>query len=767
MSRTRSAARGEESRPRDGGPATAPPRISPRWHAAGPLNSDRRYAWCGPSLLVLDLDGWSCGDSFSGLFFREARHLSIARLELFGAAPIAGSLAEGPNAIETSFLYPPVDSAGGGGSGSGGSSRRHGVLARGLDLSAGWRVRPASVELSVWITNRWQDELEVPAAWRLGADFADLQQAMSGADGFGARATSGPAIPGGGGVVFTCEHPDLPLSTRVTARGADWRWHDDRLGATLRLPRQRTLELRLEVRALDEDEPIDEAGEAEREAELERWRGSIARLVAPGGDAFVELVDGAMDDLGSLALLDGPRDEWLAPAAGIPYYPAFFARDAVTAGWQAATIDRGELLVAAHAKSCRLLGRSEDPWRDEQPGRVVQQARRGPLARLGENPFGRYYGDFASPLMLVVSLGQSFAWTGDRAAVARRWPSAMAALHWARTQGDRDGDGYLEYLTLSPHGPKHQGWKDSDNAVVDERGEQVEPPFASAELQGYWFAALQISAVLALGRGRLWTARKLWRQAQGLKRRFNRDFWLEEEGFLAFGLDADKRPVRSLTSNAGHCLASGIVARRHVPRLVERLFSPEMFSGWGIRTLSADNPSYNPFSYHLGSVWPVENSTILLGLRRYGFDERAVELATALWELGRIWDHGRIPECVGGLAREGRGHPGSYPHSNAPQAWNQSAWPLLVQSLLGLQPVAPLRTLTVSPALPEWLPELEVRGLGVGRAEVDLRVWRDRKGRGRFEVLRKQGRLRVVRQPPVDALGVGPMTRLLALFRWS
>jgi glycogen debranching enzyme len=740
----------------------APLRSPDRWHAAARLASDHRYAWCGPSLLALDLDGWCGGRSFGGLYFREARHLSVARLELFGDVLVAGSLAEGPRSIEASFLYPPVESAGGGGSGSGGGSRRHGVLTRGLDLAARWRIRPASLEVAVWITNRWQEEVEVPAAWRLGADFADLQQAMRGAEGFGAQAATAD-----GGVDFTCEHPDLPLSTRVAASGADWRWRDDRLAATLGLRRQQTLELRLRVRACDRDEPIDEAGEAAREAAVERWRGTVARVAAPGGHPFGELVDAAVDDLGSLALLDGPEDEWLAPAAGIPYYPAFFARDAITAGWQATVADRAETLDAAHAKACRLLGRRDDPWRDEQPGRVVQQARRGPLARLGENPFGRYYGDFASPLMLVVSLGQSFAWSGDRAALAGRWPSAMAALDWARRQGDRDGDGYLEYLTLSPLGPKHQGWKDSDNAIVDERGEQVEPPFASCELQGYWFAALQIAAVLALGRGRLWTARRLWRQAGRLKRRFNRDFWLEEEGFVACGLDADKRPVRSLTSNAGHCLATGIVARRNVPRLVERLFSPELFSGWGIRTLAADNPSYNPFSYHLGSVWPVENASILLGLRRYGLDARVVELATAMWDLSRLWARGRVPECVGGLPREEWGHPGSYPHANAPQAWNQSAWPLVVQSLLGLQPAAPLGTLTVSPVLPEWLPELELRGLRVGRAEVDLRPWRDRKGRARFEVRRRRGRLRVVRQPPIDALGAGLMTRMLSLLKRS
>ncbi|HUO86767.1 MAG TPA: glycogen debranching N-terminal domain-containing protein, partial [Thermoanaerobaculia bacterium] len=709
------------------------------------------------------LDGWCDGHSFSGYFFREARHLSVLALELFGEPPVVGSIAEGPHAIEASFLYPPVTATGGGGSGSGGSSRSHGVLARGLDLVVLWRAHPASLELRVAITNRWQDELEVPAAWRLAADFADLQQAVGGTTGFGAEAIGGSR----GEVVFRCDHPELPLSTRVTATGADWRWSGDRLESTLRLPRQQTLELGLEVRALDEADTIDEAGEAEREALLARRPHATARLVSPGGHPFADLVGSAMEDLASLALLDGPEEEWPAPAAGIPYYPGFFARDAVTAGWQAAVLDRGALLAAAHAKACRLIGRRHDEWRDEQPGRIVQQARRGPLARLGETPFDRYYGDFASPLMFVISLGQMYAWTGDRAALARRWGSAMAALDWAQESGDRDGDGYLEYLTLSPQGPRHQGWKDTDNAVVDERGEQVEPPFASCELQGYWFAALQIAAVLALALGRPPTALRLWRRAARLKRRFNRDFWLADEGFVAFGLDADKRPVRSLTSNAGHCLASGIVARRHVPRLVDRLFSPELSSGWGIRTLSTDNPSYNPFSYHLGSVWPVENATILLGLRRYGLDGRTGELATAMWNLARLWPGGRIPECVGGLAREGHGHPGSYPQANTPQAWNQSAWPLLVQSLLGLQPAAPLGTLGVSPALPDWLPEIELHGLRVGRGEVDLRFWRDRKGRSRFAVLRRSGRLRVVRQPPLDDLAAGPFRRLRALFARS
>ncbi|HEX6201666.1 MAG TPA: glycogen debranching N-terminal domain-containing protein, partial [Thermoanaerobaculia bacterium] len=493
------------------------------WRAEAALGLPYRSAWCGPSLLVLETGGGVGGGSVAGWYFREARHLSAARLELFGEAPALASFAAGPQAIEQSFVYPEAEEVGGGGSGSGGSGERHGVPTRGLDLFLGWRVRPASIELTLRLTSRWRDDLEVDLAWALGADFADLQQALAGEAGPGAAAT---AIEGG--VLFACDHPELPLATRATAGGARWRWDGGRLRTTLLLARQETAELTLRLAADDAADPLDEAGETAREERLAAWRRSLTRLSAPGGDAFVTMADAAMADLGSLALLDGAEDEWLAPAAGIPYYPAFFARDALTAGWQATVLDQGQLLAAAHAKAGRLIGRADDPWRDEQPGRIVQQARRGPLARLGVNPFDRYYGDYASPLMFVISLGQLYAWTGDRRALARSWPAAMAALAWAERHGDRDGDGWLEYLTLSPAGPKHQGWKDSDNAVVDERGEQVEPPFAAAELQGYWFAALEIASVLALFLGRPGTAFRLARRARRLKRRFDRDFWLPE-----------------------------------------------------------------------------------------------------------------------------------------------------------------------------------------------------------------------------------------------
>jgi glycogen debranching enzyme len=726
------------------------------------VSGHSRCAWCGPSLLALGPDGWLDGAPVSGLYFREARHLSALRLELFGEAPVHASLADvAPARLEAAYLYPPVGARRGGGSGSGRQRRRHGVLERGLDLRLVYRVRPASLEVDLDIAARWDEEADVELAWRLGADFADLLELDD----------PGPPLAGEvvtearpGGVTFRPRRGDLPLATRVVAGGAEWAWDGQTLAARVRLSRQRPLRLALRVEATD-DEPLTPADETVREEALRRWRGSVTRVAAPAAGAFADRVARGVDTLGSLALLDGPPDEWLAPAAGVPLYPAFFGRDALTAGWQATVLDRGQILAAAHARVCRLQGTADDPWRDEQPGRVVQQVRRGPRSRLGEVPFDRYYGDVASPLMLLISVGQLYAWSGDREELARRWPQAMRTVEWVLEHGDRDGDGFLEYETRSPAGPVHQGWKDSDNAVVDGRGEPVAPPLAPCEVQGYWFAALQILAVLALVLGEPRRARRFWRRARHLRRRFDEAFWMEDEGCPAVALDADKRPVRAVTSNAGHCLASGILRPERVPAVVERLFRPDMFSGWGVRTLSADNPAYQPLSYHLGSVWPVENATLLLGLRRYGCERRTVELATALWELAGCWRGGFVPECVGGYARGDGAHPGAYPHANAPQAWNESVWPLMVQTLLGLQPAAPLSLLTVDPVLPEWLPEIELRGLRVGAAAVDLRCWRDGRGRGRFRVTGRSGRLRVVRQPPVNELDAGLLRRLGALAR--
>src|SRR5688500_8590243 len=258
-------------------------------------------------------------------------------------------------------------------------------------------------------------------------------------------------------------------------------------------------------------------------------------------------------------------------------------------------------------------------------------------------------------------------------------------------------------------------------------------------------------------------ARAHFAAAADLKTRFNRDWWVDGQSFFALAMDPDKRLVAAPSSNVGHCLATGIIDTDHLSPVVGRMFAPDMFSGWGVRTLSSDHAYYNPVSYHRGTVWTVEQATILFGLRRYGFDARVHDLATALFELAQLYPEFRIPECVGGYARAEYPTPGAYPQANTPQLWNATAFPLLVQTMLGLLPLAPYELLVLDPALPEWLPELVMHDLRVGRARVSLRFWRDAHGESQYEVLQKHGTLRIVRQPPLESLFAGAGDRLGAL----
>jgi glycogen debranching enzyme len=423
-------------------------------------------------------------------------------------------------------------------------------------------------------------------------------------------------------------------------------------------------------------------------------------------------------------------------------------------------MDGGLMLRSVVARCARLQGTIVDPQRDEEPGRIINQAKLDALSRLGDQQFRRYYADVASPFMFIIALGYGYVRTGDRELVERHWQAARRVLDWAREYGDRDGDGYIEYLTQSKHGPTHQGWKDSENAVVDAEGRQVKPPIAACEIQGYYHVALQFMAALAALHGELGDARKWWQQAADLKERFNRDFWMDDEGYVAFGLDPDKRQIRALTSNAGQCLPTGIISDEHIPRLVRRMFEPDLFSGWGVRTLSTHNAAYNPLDYHLGAVWPVENGSILFGLRRYGINDRTEQLARALYDLARLWPGGRAPETVGGYARTQSAHPGTYPRANIPQAWNQSVVPLIIQCLLGLVPFAPMHLLLVDPILPEWLPEISIKRFRLGDATVSLHFQRGADGESHFEITEQEGTIRVVRQSWIESFSTDRWARL-------
>ena len=722
------------------------------------------YAWQGPSLLIVTERG-ECveREGLSGYYYREARFLRTWRLALNGEPPwLCESTSVAPDTLEFAYVYPEVAEYGGGGSGQSGDeepTNQHGIPQRAIDVRVRYRLAFNRLIVTAMVGNRARQPLDFDVAWTFDADFTDIQEAQSGKPQQRAPVETETTA---GGVALVYTHDRLPYRTSLHLPSG-WQARQGSVATHLKLEPGHTTEIVLEIEATSGLASVTDENAAERQDVLQRWRDGFTRVSVPGNRVFEQALAGNIRDFASFPLLDGERDEWLALQAGVPLYPALFGRDAVTAGWQAGYVDGGATLDAALTRLGRLQTDRDSDWRDEEPGRIPYQVRSGPLAILGLNQYSAYYADYASPLMYVIALANLYVWTGDKTQVRRHWDTARRILDWARERGDIDGDGFLEYQTRSPQGTKNQGWKDSGDAVVYDDGSAVPPPIATCELQGYWYAAQQLFGALNWMIGSTDDARALFASAADLKTRFNRDWWSQEQSFFALAMDPEKRLVAAPTSNVGHCIASGIVDADHLPAVVGRMFAPDMFSGWGIRTLSSDHAYYNPVSYHRGTVWTVEQGTILFGLRRFGFDARAQDLATALFDLAQLYPEYRIPETVGGYARSDHTTPGAYPQANTPQLWNATAFPLMVQTLLGLLPLAPYELLIVDPALPDWLPELVMHDLRVGAASVTLRFWRNADGTSHFDVVRQRGKLRIVRQPPPESLFAGAGDRFSAL----
>lgn len=471
----------------------------------------------------------------------------------------------------------------------------------------------------------------------------------------------------------------------------------------------------------------------------------------PESPTLAPVVVGALTqakrDLASLRLYDLDISEraWTV-AAGLPIYVALYGRDVLTAGWQAA-LAGPDMMRGALAELAAWQGREVNDWRDEQPGRMLHEAHTGPLAMLNYNPRARYYGAATTSGFYPVVVSELWHWTGDKEIVRPFVKPALDALAWLDRYSDLDGDGFYEYLTRSEHGTTNQGWKDSGDAIVYDDGSQVAAPIATCEEQAFAFIAkLQMSEVL------WWLdekdeAKRLYREATELKKRFNEAFWMEDEGFLAMGLDSEKRQIRSIGSNPGHCLAAAIVDQDLAAPVAARLMNDDLFSGWGIRTLSSKHPAFNPYSYHRGSIWPVEQGTFALAFFRYGLHEQVERICRSQFEVATLFDHLRLPELFSGHHRDpDHPFPAFYPQANSPQAWSSSAVFSLVQAMLGLYPYAPLNLLLIDPRLPEWLPEITLSNLRVGEAHATIRFFREKDGQSSYDVLDKRGSLHILRQ---------------------
>jgi glycogen debranching enzyme len=450
-------------------------------------------------------------------------------------------------------------------------------------------------------------------------------------------------------------------------------------------------------------------------ARLRSWRRRSPMVTTPH-DGLSMTVATAIEDLGSLRIFDPEAPERVIVAAGSPWFMTLFGRDSLLTSWMTLLLDPS-LATGTLSALAQLQGEKENPLTEEQPGRIMHEVRWG--APLFEGLGDVYYGTVDATPLFVMLLAELARWGFADDILAELLPHADRALRWIADYGDADGDGFVEYKRTTDRGLLNQGWKDSFDGVNFASGHSAEPPIAPCEVQGYAYAAYVGRAELARAAGDTATAEHFEGKATQLKQAFNEAFWLPERGWFATGLDAQKRPIDSLTSNMGHCLWTGIVDAERAAEVAKQLTSPSMFTGWGIRTLAATMGAFNPVSYHNGSVWPHDSAIAVAGLVRYGFTDEGGRLAMGLIDAAESFA-GRLPELMCGFSRSEFSSPVAYPSSCSPQAWASASVFLLLRALLRLEPALADGVVSIAPCLPEELGELRIENVRLGDARVTI-----------------------------------------------
>ncbi len=575
------------------------------------------------------------------------------------------------------------------------------------------------------LTNYGRAPVELPVAYSIATDFADIFEAR-GVRRERRGALHAPRVDGAGlRLVYSgldgVSRQTLVSSSRMVALDAYG------LSFNVRLAPGASESLDVTVACAIGDDLGQPASFADmfarRRDSLAEGRGERARILTsnPQLNAWI---DRSRSDIEMLTIETGHGPY---PAAGAPWYVTTFGRDGIICALQMLTVDSrlaaGVLrFLAAHQAT------ETDPATGATPGKIVHEMRAGEMAALGEHRFGRYYGTVdATPLFLMLA-GAYYRRTADLELIRSIWPNIQAALGWLDEHGDLDSDGFIEYMPDSAGGLTHQGWKDSHDSVMHADSSDAAAPIALSEVQGYVYAGKLAAAELSEALGEPDQAATLREQAAQLKSAFNRAFWDEQLNSFVLALDGDHEPCRVVTSNAGHCLYAGIAEDAHATRQAATFDTPEMSSGWGLRTLSAAASRYNPLSYHNGSVWPHDNALIAAGLARYGLKDATAAIFDDTFAAATRTDGMRLPELYCGFQREPGHNPVRYPISCTPQAWAAGSVFMLLNALLGLEIDAAAGSVNlIRPRLPSGVDWLTIDGLRVGSETANITVRADGK----------------------------------------
>ncbi|HWG73850.1 MAG TPA: glycogen debranching N-terminal domain-containing protein [Acidimicrobiales bacterium] len=660
----------------------------------------------GSAFLICAASGDISPASPEGFFFRDSRFLSRWGLRVNGQRPEILTAAA-PDPFSATFVGRGLPRPGRADSSL--MIVRHRYVGRGM-------------REDLLVRNHSPEPAYCAVELDFGADFADLfavKQARAGAG------HDQEPVHHNGALVFRYRHGSHARSLRISFSLAPVldahlaRWE------VILAPRGEWSLCQQFSCSIDGDEieprwlcgqPVARAKPAERMAQ---WRRSVP-VVDTDHDGLRSVVARSAEDLGALRIFDPDYPQRTVVAAGAPWFMTLFGRDSLLTAWMALIVDP-ELALGTLQTLARFQGAEANPRNEEEPGRILHEMRFGEASSLSLGGGTIYYGTADATPLFVMLLGELRRWGLAREAVDELLPHADRAIDWIEHFGDRDGDGYVECQRTSDRGLLNQGWKDSADGTRFADGRLAEGPIALAEVQGYVYGAYLARAFFAAEAGDVELSNRLRHKAASLKCNFNRDFWLEDRGWLAMGLDRDKRPIDALASNMGHCLWTGILDAEKADAVAHRLMSPDMFSGWGIRTLGASMVGYNPISYHCGSVWPHDNALCAAGLMRYGFVRDAQRVIMAMVDAG-VRQGGRLPELFSGLDRIELPIVVGYPTSCSPQAWAAASPLLMLRTLLRLDPWVPRGKVWLHPALPDQIDHLHVGRIPLAGARVSVTV---------------------------------------------